>query len=370
LKKYTENMAQKNKSIELAEIIRGQITSGQFTVGDQLEAISKLAKRYGTTIATVSKALENLEQSGYVERFPGKGVFIKAKKTCRLAVVMDTGFSYELMPISFFPVFINELDKKCRELNWTHQLFFSVNDHESAKEFLLQLSQNKFDAILIASRWLAENYNSVALSCSAAAIGLFDYKGIDSSVIFDSISATTEAVHALAEQGCQQIAFINSDQDKSWHRNSETSHTGYLNGLKEVCKLRDSDLDIDVPLSQLGGLNGFYELIRHKKSSPMGIIISDSIITFGVIQGVLAKGLKIPEDIIIATHANKGCGAADFPFPAIKLEYSIEQLLDYLITLITNSVTGNNIKKGIHWIEANLLNPFKETLNNSMALNN
>ncbi len=65
-------MARQNKSNELTEMLRHQITSGQLQVNEQLEAISKLAKRHGTTVATVSKALTNLEQSGYVERFPGK----------------------------------------------------------------------------------------------------------------------------------------------------------------------------------------------------------------------------------------------------------------------------------------------------------
>ena len=67
-----ETMARYNKSNELAELLRHRITSGRLQVNEQLEAISKLAKRHKTTVATVSKALTNLEHAGYVERFPGK----------------------------------------------------------------------------------------------------------------------------------------------------------------------------------------------------------------------------------------------------------------------------------------------------------
>jgi hypothetical protein len=120
-----------------------------------LEPIVELAKYYRTTIATVSKSLGQLKQAGYVDCIQGKGVFVRAKQICRLAIVLDDFIFPESYSISMMPIMLREFDRKCRENNWSYELFLNVKDSERAQDFLLKLSQNSYDVVLVGSLWLA-----------------------------------------------------------------------------------------------------------------------------------------------------------------------------------------------------------------------
>lgn len=341
-------MARQNKSNELAEMLRYRIISGQLKTGEQLEAIAKLAKRYETTVATVSKALETLEQSGYVERFAGKGVFIKAKQSCRLALVMDSAFSYDSSSVSFLPIVFNELERKCREENWTYELFFSVNDKITAQNFLLKLNQNAFDAVLICSIWLAENSAEIFKNKAVFTIGVYPYKDLEFSFSFDLYKMAYDAVLELDRQGCRQIALIDSNKDMSWSKIPDAAARGYADALREIGQLRNPLLHIRTAISQQGGCTAFRELSSNNDlASPFGIVSVDSMVTLGVIQAVLSKGLRISEDVIIATHANRGCGAAQFTVPIIKYEYPVNVHLARVVEFIKQYNQGGKIPSGI-----------------------
>ena len=337
-------MVRQNKSSELTEILRHRIISGQLQAGEQLETISTLVKRHKTTIATVCKALTNLEQAGYVERFPGKGVFVKERKSCRLALAIDSGtFAHDSANMSLMPILLNELEQKCQEENWTYELFFSVNDKASAQNFLLKLAQNNFDVVLIGSRWLAENSKEIFNNKSVFTIGIFPYKDLEFSVNFDGYRMVYDAVLELDQQGCRQIALIAGDNDQSWAKNPDWSIEGYHDALKSIGKLRDPKLHLNVSISQKGGHNAFLKLIKRGISRPLGIICVDSVITLGVIQAVLHCGYKISEDVIIATHANQGCGVAQFTSPVIKFESSINDYVDRIAKLVKLYNSGLSI---------------------------
>ncbi len=48
------------------------------TAGDQVPAERELAKKFGVSTMTISRALKTLQDEGYVERLPGKGTFLRA----------------------------------------------------------------------------------------------------------------------------------------------------------------------------------------------------------------------------------------------------------------------------------------------------
>jgi|GEM_PF-3654946 len=350
-------MARQNKSNELAEMLRAQIVGGRLKAGEQLEAIAKLAKRHETTVATVSKALEGLERAGYVERFSGKGVFVKEKQNYRLALVMDSD-SYNPSSVSFLPIIFNELERKCREENWSYELFFSVNDRPTAQQFLLKLAQNAFDVVLVCSRWLAENSADIFRDKPVFPIGIYPYKELDHSISFDLYRMVYDAVVELDRMGCCQIALVDSNKDLSWSQIPDAAARGYADALKSIGQLRNPKLHLRVPISQQGGGAAFRELIRSNElSRPFGIISVDSMITLGIIQTVLTSGLRISEDVIIATHANRGCGAAQFTVPIIKYEYAINTHMDRIAEFIRQYGNGGEPYCGI-----DLLPPEKKVL--------
>ena len=62
---------------EVAELLRQQILSGALNAGAQLPALSELTKKFGVARMTVRQAMDALEDEGLIERYAGRGTFVK-----------------------------------------------------------------------------------------------------------------------------------------------------------------------------------------------------------------------------------------------------------------------------------------------------
>jgi len=64
---------------QLADILRGMITSGEVPPGKALPSIPYLSQEYGIAEGTVKKAIQVLKDEGLVIGVPGKGTFATDK---------------------------------------------------------------------------------------------------------------------------------------------------------------------------------------------------------------------------------------------------------------------------------------------------
>lgn len=65
--------------LQIQEFIRGAIDSGRYKDGARLPSEPELAKRFGTTRATVARALQELNFEGLIARRPGSGTYVRGK---------------------------------------------------------------------------------------------------------------------------------------------------------------------------------------------------------------------------------------------------------------------------------------------------
>ena len=344
-------MASKSKSRELSEILKIQIMSGALHPGEQLETIIKLAERYKTTVATVSKAMDFLEQSNLVQRIAGKGIFVCEKKKCRIAIVLDRVFAYSTSAYSSLHIILKEIDQQCMELNWSYELFPNVVDAPSARPFLQKLAQNEFDAVFIGSMYIAQNYDAFFRDRMLYTIGIYNYKQLNYTLNFNTYRMAHDAVLELNRLGCQAIALFDTDVSMEWSSTPDMTKRGYFDGLKRIGKLPDQALYRRIPVSQQGGFDALLELWQTCKERPLGVISSDSLMTFGMIQAAFSSGMKIPEDLIIATHANQGCDAAQFSVPLIKYVNPIGKQIKQKFVNIQNYLKGEIPPFGVDFID-------------------
>ncbi|MEM7257390.1 MAG: GntR family transcriptional regulator [Pseudomonadota bacterium] len=65
---------------EVADVLRHQILSGELVTGTRLPALSKLTEQLGVARMTVVQAMNTLEEEGLIERYPGRGTFVREIK--------------------------------------------------------------------------------------------------------------------------------------------------------------------------------------------------------------------------------------------------------------------------------------------------
>lgn len=62
---------------EVADVLRHQILSGELSSGTKLPALSQLTAQLGVARMTVVQAMNTLEEEGLIERFSGRGTFVR-----------------------------------------------------------------------------------------------------------------------------------------------------------------------------------------------------------------------------------------------------------------------------------------------------
>ena len=67
------------KYARLARELRQRISAGDLGPGDKLPSFSEFRAEHNVTLSTIEKALTTLESEGLIERFHGKGVFVREK---------------------------------------------------------------------------------------------------------------------------------------------------------------------------------------------------------------------------------------------------------------------------------------------------
>lgn len=63
--------------LQLADLIRNQVRSGQFTPGAKLPPLDVIAEQFGVAVVTVRQAIAILEKEGLVRRKQGRGTFVE-----------------------------------------------------------------------------------------------------------------------------------------------------------------------------------------------------------------------------------------------------------------------------------------------------
>jgi len=63
--------------VEVADLLRHQILSGDLKAGEQLPALSELTQRFGVARMTIRHAMDALSEEGLIERYAGKGTFVR-----------------------------------------------------------------------------------------------------------------------------------------------------------------------------------------------------------------------------------------------------------------------------------------------------
>ncbi len=79
--------------LQLSNVFRSRIESGEWAVGARIPTIEELAKEYGVAGMTIRQALGILEDEGLIERFRAKGTFVRAQPTRDLWCDVKTDLS-------------------------------------------------------------------------------------------------------------------------------------------------------------------------------------------------------------------------------------------------------------------------------------
>ena len=69
--------------------VKNCIISGELSPGDALPSIRALAKDLRISVITTTRAYDELERDGFIDRVPGKGCYVAEKREAHLKQIED-----------------------------------------------------------------------------------------------------------------------------------------------------------------------------------------------------------------------------------------------------------------------------------------
>jgi LacI family transcriptional regulator len=259
--------------------------------------ISKVLRGHAdVSAATKARVLQRMKELNYRPNISARGL--------RTGNSFTMGLIVPSLANSFFADVARGLIQNIRSEGYGLLISSAEEDPEiEQKEIELQLSR-QVDALIVASVQESAEF-FVGLGQQKVPLVLFDRKL--PSVVADFVGLRDQdvghvaAVH-LAKSGCRKIAYLRGPRTAS----ADLRWSGYRSALMECGISFRPELVIDGGESSRGEYQRGYDVMCRMlegKVKPDGVMCHSDLLALGVIDAVLAKGLRVPDDVCVV-----GCG--------------------------------------------------------------
>ncbi len=340
-------MTVKGKNLRIAQDLKERILSGGYPVDSKLEPISTLAKQFKTTVVTMSRALDILENEGLIERINGLGVFVKKQVKYRFAIVFDS--KAEMGLFAHKAVFMKYFIDYCHDNGSEYKVFEDIDTVRDCNRVRKFLRENSFNAVLISSRAFAVGAAKYLHGIPIAAIGLYAYKDLDTCIHSDT-AWTANAYKYLLDRGCRKIAVLTNHDSMHLWQNPEimTQEEIYGKMSNLYPDFFDSGMFLQVDLTPRSGYEATCSLLDTiPKDQKIGLVVTDSILTHGAISAALQKQYRIGENLIIVSHALNGFNLCQFAIPVVTAQDDISRHIAIIDSLLLNYCKTGTLERGI-----------------------
>lgn len=137
--------------LRIYEKIKSDIIEGKFQVGDKLPPEIELQKEHGVSRITIKKAMDKLTEESLVERFSGRGTFVRnhkkplvEEKKQKIIGLAMSGFSTR-----FGQRFIQGVAETANKLGYSLISAFYYNSAEEEKKLIEQMIVNGTQGIIV-----------------------------------------------------------------------------------------------------------------------------------------------------------------------------------------------------------------------------
>lgn len=287
---------------QIAMIFEKKIREGELPPGSKLPSTAELAKQFGVNPETIQLGLKLLIDQGLISRAPKRGTFVKEKllhKTLGLVFPND----FYLDPAgAVFPVIVAKLAQYAAKFGWQSRYFIIGSDEKTDMAFYelrKAIEANELGAIAEVTYHNSAIRNYIRTDCRVPRVTLFPV---------DYTQMLVCGLEQLERRGCRKIDVLFAYNDEP----------GKLEAAEERCqkgieKFRKRNPDTEMiirPRLIHADRNDGYRYIKEQWSKkigrPDGLLVASDIVFKGIWYGVMELDIKIPEELALVAHTNKG----------------------------------------------------------------
>jgi len=346
------------KQKRIIDDLSNRILSGEYAPGATLPTRLDLEVHYKVSPITLQRAMDQLANLGMVES-NSRGTVVAS----RLSQHYSYGLVFPSRDTKEFPwgFFFHALLKAAKEMEKTMNIEFPVfycGEHAGVENRDYRMLEYMVEARSFAGLFLLNPYflkDTPVLKQKDIPLVTHTPCNLPEApaLVFDYACYAQQAMSWFREQGCRRPAMITSGQvewDTGAHHHFQLA--AETNGLE----LR-SEWVQSVPLyAPHCARNAAHLLFSNPNDRPDALLISDDTLVEAAGEGLLAAGVRSPQDVTVIALCNFPC-LPKSPIPLSFLGFDSREILEQLIDVVKRCRAGT-----IEVSEQTLISPHFEAL--------
>ncbi len=328
---------------QVANSLRRQIVDGTIAVGDQLPPHRRLAEDYGVSVITINKALAGLVSEGILNSRVGRGTFV-AVRPAALAVTApwrgdhapsaggrSLGFVLRDLNSPFFSMLAHVAEERAHANGYGMLLLSSGNVSEREDTQIRRLLDVGVDGLVVVtmSRTTYQLSESLQqLQARRFPFVMVSYTvGDDVPFVGSDVDRAGELVgQHFATLGRRKLGYIT---DRFGSSAGDARSTGYRRTAREHGVPVDDAFVFEYPYEgEWNDYNSGRELgeyIARLSDRPDAMWVFNDLGALGLIDGLIAHGVRVPDDIAVVGYDGIALGARS-PVPLTTVRQPVERI--------------------------------------------
>jgi GntR family transcriptional regulator, arabinose operon transcriptional repressor len=334
---------------QVADALRQEILA-KYSPGDRLESEEQLAVRCSVSLVTLRQALNILSSEGLISRRQGKGTFVsRARPEGQIAVLIERDISHPRASYFFLRVaqqtrrFFEEQGLKVRLYPGLLQPG-EISENLTCHSFLEDLEAGAISGVVAI---FANPHPSWCTPLEQRKIPLVGIGRQHSCMIdTDPRRMVREGVRLLARAGRRRIALLTWDRPPGDPGAAPAGARPFRDAFLEALSAyglpapREGWLRHHVHPAVTGaGWEQMRDIWMTSPEKPDGLLVTDEYLFRDAVTAILDLGIRVPEDLMIVSNANKGSGVL-YPFPITTLEVDPDEVAETLARLLQTLMQG------------------------------
>jgi len=361
--------------IQIEQHIEQLILKQQLSAHELVPSVALLAKQLKVAPLTVQRAYRRLQERGLIYSIAGKGSFVSdASDQQFVGILVHNQFILEAAQAPTLALLIQAICEQLAALRLPVRILTDtyLRYHQApatiSPDVMSAIEHGRPIGMILMGHYGSDALFNLAKARSFPVIGFNTTSPqADVRMVFDQDRMLRASLDYLIERKINEAAIFWLDQD-----NSPAERLDYLKRIERI--IVDSGItpnrDWIIGVQQASDWAG-YHAFNHLCSlpqRPQGLIVMDDVIGRGVHMGVMARQIRIPEDLLIVVQTNEDSPIV-FPQQWQQCGYNIAECgrtaVEVLRTLLAGGKVEVDLKFPFQWHSATASSPWNLS-NNSI----
>ncbi len=346
----TQSIVRSNLAKQITDVLRREIMA-HYKPGQIMPPIMEMAKGFGVSYQTVRESLSVLETQGLVERRSGSGTYVCDWNAGRHVAVWCERDIFDPHASYFYRYVPRQLVRFFQAQGFSAKLYVGDVSHAeppradlTCTEFAQALDSHQIRGVLALDEPTGSGWLELLRGKDIPVVRsreINEPSGSCCPLIYDPRKSQMGAEYLL-RHGRRRIALMQWLEPRlPGVPRSDPVLDSFQKALAAAgAAVNQSWIRNDLPPGAPGaGWEEFREIWASSREKPDGLVVCDDVLFLGAAMAICQLGIRVPEDLLVVTHFNKGSGLTS-PFPIVKLQVDPNEFVQEFGQMLLSRIQG------------------------------